>query len=119
MSWIGRIVTLLTGGVVGVAYATGFDEIILRTLMNWVSSIFLYFLAQFIDLLVWLIDLLPALPYSSSFSQGISQIILVAVRVNTFLPVEEFFYIFGFVVGFLLIFITIKLILKIIPWAIG
>ena len=118
MVWTALLVTAIVGGAV-YAYKSGYNTIMLRTLMNWTSGIFLYLLAQFMDLLVWLIDLLPALPYSSSFSQGISQIILVAVRVNTFFPVEELFYIFGFVVGFLLIFITIKLILKIIPWAIG
>jgi len=116
MSWISKlIITALGGAVAGVTYLTGFDEVIYRTIMNWASAIFIYLLAKIVDLFTWLLDMLPNLPYSSQFGAGISQIIIVAVRANTFFPVAETFFMFGFVVGFILIFFTIKIILKLIP----
>jgi len=120
MGWIKTFVVWALGGAVaGITYATGFDQVIYRTLANWISALFVYLLAKCVDLLCWLLDMLPALPYSADFTNGITQIIIVAVRANTFFPVVEAFYLFGFFIGFLAIFICIKLLLKIIPWAIG
>ena len=97
------------------AYKTGVDDVIFRTISNWASSFFMYLLVKIIDLFTWLLDMLPDLPYSTQFGAGISNFIIVAARANTFFPVAETFFMFGFVVGFILIFFIVKMILKLIP----
>ncbi|MCL2622888.1 MAG: hypothetical protein FWD31_04390 [Planctomycetaceae bacterium] len=114
MPWLVVVAALAAGGFF-FAYKTGVDDVIFRTISNWASSFFMYLLVKIIDLFVWLLDMLPDLPYAGHFASGISQFIIIAARANTFFPVAETFFMFSFVVGFLLVFIIIKLILKLIP----
>jgi len=113
------MVLWVLGGAVagaGITYSTGFLPDIYMTIMNWASAFFIYVLAKIVDLFTWLIDQLPELPYSQDFANGISQIIILGVRANTFFPVAETFFMFAFLVGFIIVFFTIKMILKLIPY---
>jgi len=114
MIWIAGITALIVAGGY-LAYATGVNDEIYRTIMNFGANIFVYVLAKVIDLFCYFLDLMPALPYAVSFGNAITTLITVLARANTFFPVEEACYMFGFVVAFLLIFIAIKFVLKLIP----
>lgn len=114
MLWIAGITAIVIGGGY-LAYATGVDGDIYRTIMNFGSGIFVYVLAKVIDLFCYFLDLMPALPYSSGFVNAITTLVTVLARANTFFPVVETCFMFAFTITFLIIFICIKFILKLIP----
>ncbi len=114
MLWIlGATALILGGGYL--AYATGVDDEIYRTIMNFGANLFVYVLAKVMDLFVWFLDLMPALPYAGEYVNGITTLVTLLARANTFFPVVETCLMFGFAVSFLLIFITVKFVLKLIP----
>ena len=94
MSWIGRIVAVLVGGA-GIAYASGYDRGIFRALMNFGAGIFMYLLANVVDLFCWFLDQLPALPYSPDFVIAVTNLITLLARANTFFPVVETAFMFS------------------------
>jgi hypothetical protein len=114
MTWIAAIVGIIVAGG-GIAYLTGYDDVIYRTVMNFGAAIFLYVLTKVMELFCWLLDALPPLPNASQYGNAITNFLTILARANTFFPVVEFAFLFSFTIGFLLIFITVKFILKLIP----
>jgi len=115
MTWWGRILGLVgLGG--GVAYATGFDQVIYRTLINFGSAVFCYLLASVMNLLSWLLDQLPDIDFSPDFVNGMISFLIFLSQLNTFFPVVEFFSIFSFVISFNFISFVVKRFLKLIPF---
>lgn len=114
MLWIlGMTSVIIAGGYL--AYATGVDDEIYRTVMNFGANIFVYIMAKVIDLFCYFFDLMPALPYSSGFVNALTSFITILARANTFFPVAEACFMLAFTVAFLLIFISVKFVLKLIP----
>jgi hypothetical protein len=113
MIWAGIAAFLVAGGVI--AYQTGFDEIIYRTIMNFGASFFTYILIKIMDLFSWLLDLFPDVPEVQHYSGAIQSLLTFLVRANTFFPVIEVVFMFGFMVLFITIFFCVKIILKLIP----
>ena len=114
MSWIRGITAVILGGAT-IAYASGYDDVLYRTIMSYGASIFVYVMVNVIDLFCFFLDLMPALPYASDYVMGLTSFITVLARANTFFPVAETALMFSFTVGFILVFFTIKIILKLIP----
>ena len=114
MPWIAAVAIAILGGGY-LAYATGVDDEIYRTIMNFGANIFVYILAKVIELFCYFLDFMPALPYSSGFVSALTTLITVFARANTFFPVVETAYMLAFTITFLLIFISVKFVLKLIP----
>ena len=113
MKWIGLAVS---GALLGaVAHKTGFDETILRTLINYGSSFFLYILAKVIDLLCWFVDMIPPLTFTADYIMGLENIIVLVGQLNNFFPVVELFVMIFFTIIFIIAFVAFKLIYKAIP----
>jgi len=113
MAWIGAIVTFIVGGSY-LAYATGVDDVIYRTIMNFAASLFCYLAAKSIDLGFIVIDFLPPLPYSS-IEAGLSYFLQILVTANTFFPVMEFVGVLTFMFLFYVALIAWRIVLKLVP----
>ena len=113
MAWIGAIVAFVVGGGY-LAYATGVDDVIYRTIMNFAASLFCYLAAKSIELGIFTIDFLPDLPYSS-IQAGLTYFLQILATANTFFPVKEFLGALTFMFLFYVSLIAIRGILKIIP----
>ena len=114
MGWIGTVVGLIFSGSACFAYATGFDAVIYRTIMNWTSDLFVYLIAKGLEYFVSTIELLP--DYSFENYQQAAVYVLSALSVaNTVFPIVELVRSLVFVCAFYLILILIRIIFKLIP----
>ena len=114
MLWLAGVTAMIVAGGL-IAYKTGVDEEIYRTVMNFGAGIFVYVMAKVVDLFCWFLYFLPALPYSPDFVVAVTNLLTLLARANTFFPVVETCFMFGLTVAFLLVFISLKFVLKLIP----
>ena len=115
MSWLSKYISWISGGVVFLAFSTGFNRVIYRTLMNYGSGIFCYLLAKFVNFGTWVIGLLPALPSDSTYRVAVENLIFILGRANTYFPVLEFVGIFVIVFLVMLVLSVVRIVLKFVP----
>ena len=114
MGWLGNVIGLVFSGTACFAYATGYDAVIYRTIMNWTSDIFLYLLAKGLEFFIKTVELLPDYSFEN-YQQAAEYTLTYLAKANTIFPVVELLASLIFLCGLHLCVVLIRVILKIVP----
>ncbi len=114
MGWITGIVSAIVGGGAFIAYKTGFDDVIYRTIMNWLADVFVYIIAKSIDFFIVSLEFLPEF-HLEDYQSSVAYTVSVLSLANTIFPILEFVSLIGGVCAFYMFLIGIRIIFKIVP----
>ena len=114
MPWIAAIVSVMVAGGGYLAYATGFDAVIYRTIMNWSSDTFVYVVAKGLEYFISTLDYVPNFSLEQYQDAAIYFLSIMSLA-NTIFPIVEFVGLMAFTFTMYLVFIAIRNVLKIMP----
>jgi hypothetical protein len=102
------------GGLGALAYVTGFDKVIYRTLQNFLADAFVYLIARSIEWFVKMLDLFPDVD-ASQYQAAAERVFYVLGTANTFFPILLFVYLMGYAFMLYVFLIGLRIVLKFIP----
>jgi hypothetical protein len=106
---------LPAGGAIGaLAYMTGFDKVIYRTLMKWGADLLVYLIAKSIEWFVSMLDFFPDVD-ASQYQAAAERVFYVLSTANTFFPVLLFVNLMTIAFLSYLLLIGLRIVLKFIP----
>jgi hypothetical protein len=104
----------LGGGIGALAWMTGFDQVIYRTIQNWFADAFVYVIAKAIEWFVRMLDLFPDID-GSQYQQAAERVFYVLSMADTFFPIYLFVSLMGHAFMLYVFLIGLRIVLKFIP----